>query len=580
MSMPGVTPSVPVAAQAAMQSGLANAQQDTAVTSAQPLIPVGSSDPWARTQEDQARAQAMIEAWQAYRGQLADPLKVAAGQPNDNVKTNRCAPIVDKGVSWLFGKPVTIRVASNSGTQTASATGEGDTSADAKTARAQDWLDGCLKANRLQARLQKAATNGAVCGHTFLMLHPDRPLANPQGQDYPRITLLDPATVSVRTAPDDVDLVQAYIIEYRVVSGSATGWRRKVIERVDLDGLAGKSVTGYDRDDTWRITDYTRAENGSFWVVNGQPSVWEYPFPPVADSQNLPNPNEYWGAADLTRDIVALNRVLNFIQSNTARIIKYHAHPKTWVKGARASQIDIGVDGLIGLPSVDASLQNLEMQSDLQSSMAFATDLRASMDELSRVPGVALGRLEDLPKGAVSGTTMRMLFEALTEKTESKRLLYGGMLEDLCMRLLWIAGFGEGIELELHWPDLLPVDDLLAAQAAVQYQTVGVPQKVIWEYLGFNPDVLADAAADEQQQQLQAVYQGKALPPASAAMPPLYPSATPGQPAPPPVAPGTSAAQASAAAPNQPPPVNHPAAIQARQAAQAAAGKRVTPTGM
>jgi|GEM_PF-636708 len=571
MSMPGVTPSVIPPAQAAMSSGLADANQDTAVTAAMPLIPAGSNDPWARTQEDQARAQAMVEAWQAYRGQLADPLKVAPGQPNDNVKTNRCAPIVDKGVSWLFGKPVTIRIAPNSGTQSSSATGEGDTIADAATARAQDWLDGCFKANRLQARLQKAATNGGVCGHTFLMLHPDHPLANPQGNDYPRITLLDPATVSVRTSPDDVDLVLAYVIEYRIVSGSATGWRRKVIERIDPDGLAGKSVTGYDRDDIWRITDYTRAENGTFWLPVGT-SEWPYPFPPVVDTQNLPNPNEYWGAPDLTPDLLALNKVLNFVQSNTARIIKYHAHPKTWIKGARAAQVDIGVDGLIGLPSENASLQNLEMQSDLASSMAFATDLRASMDELSRVPGVALGRLEDLPKGAVSGTTMRMLFEALTEKTESKRLLYGAMLEDLCMRLLWIAGFGEGIEVTLHWPDLLPVDDLFAAQSAVQYQAVGVPQKIIWEYLGFDPDVLADAAAEEQEKQVQAVYQGKALPPVSAGMPPLFqqqatqPSGT------------TDAAQPPNA--STPPPINHPAAIQARQAAQAAAGKPVTPTGM
>lgn len=559
MSMPGVTPSVSSSAQAAMGSGLANAQQDTAVTNALPLVPAGASDPWARTQDDQARAQAMIEAWQAYRGQLPDPLKVAPGQPNDNVKTNRCAPIVDKGVSWLFGKPVGIRIAANSGTQTQSATGQGDTSADTATARRQDWLDGCLKANRLQARLQKAATNGGVCGHTFLMLHPDRPLANPQGADYPRITLLDPATVSVRTAPDDVDLVQAYVIEYRVVAGSGTsasGWRRKVIERVDPDGLAEESVTGYDRDDTWQITDYTRAESGSFWVPSGPPSDWPYPFPPIADSQNLPNPNEYWGAPDLTRDLLGLNKVLNFVQSNTARIIKYHAHPKTWIKGARASQIDIGVDGLIGLPSTEASLQNLEMQSDLTSSMAFATDLRASMDELSRVPGVALGRLEDLPKGAVSGTTMRMLFEALTEKTESKRLLYGAMLEDLCMRLLWIAGCGEGIELELHWPDLLPVDDLLAAQAAVSYSQVGVPEKIIWDYLGFDPDVLADAQASQQQAQVAAVYAGKAMPSPDAAPSPLYPPAA-----------GAPPAQQP---PVNPPPVNHPAAIAARQKMQAA----------
>lgn len=530
MALPGVVPSTSTASQAAMRSGLASANEDTVLSGGMRLIPVGANDPYARTNEDQARAQAMVEAWQAYRGQLPDPLKVPRNQTNDNVKTNRCGPIVDKGVSWLFGKPVTVRVTPNSGTQTPSATGEGDTSADPRTARAQDWLDGCLKANRALMLLQKYATNGAVCGTPFLMLHPDRPLPNPMGSgDFPRLTLIDPATVTVQTAPDDVDLVECYVIEYRIVTGSATGWRRKVIERVDADQRQAVSgvETGedddytadsdYGGDDTWRITDYSRAESSTFWTATGQ-TDWPYPFPPILHNQNLPSPNEFWGAPDLTRDLVELNRALNFVQSNIARILKYHAHPKTWVRGARGAEIDTSIDNIIAFQNPQAEIGNLEMKGDLASSMRFATDLRSSMDELSRVPGVAMGRLEDLPKGQVSGTTMRLLFEALTEKTESKRLLYGGMLEDLCMRLLWIAGFGQAVEVTLRWDDLLPVDDLLAGQAAVAYNQVGVPQVKIWEFLGFDPDELSDLQAAQQAQQARAAARGQALP---APQPPL-----------------------------------------------------------
>lgn len=527
MSMPGVIPSIPTAAQAAMQSGLASANEDTALTSglsSPQRIPVGANDPFARTTEDTARAQAMVEAWQAYRGQLPDPLKVPRNQVNDNVKTNRIAPMVDKGVSWLFGKPVTIRITQNSGTQSESATGQGATEADPQTARAQDWLDTCLKANHFYLLMQKFAANGAICGMPFLLMHPDRPLANPQGMDYPRLTLLDPATVCVQTAPDDVDLVERYIIEYRIVAGSATGWRRKIIERVDPDGLASKSVTGYDRDDTWHITDYLRATDSAFWTPTGQ-SIWPYPFPPILHNQNLPNPNEFWGAPDVTPDIIALNKALNFTQSNIARILKYHAHPKTWAKGVRASELDMSVDNIITLPNVQSEIGNLEMHSDLKSSMDFASDLRVSMDELSRVPSVALGRLVDLPRGAISGATIRMLLEALIEKTEAKRLLYGHLVEELCQRLLWIGGFGQGIEVTLHWIDLLPVDDQLAAQAALAYSQVGVPQKMIWQYLGFDPDALADMQADEQQAQVTAFSRGQGLPPANPAQPALPPAA-------------------------------------------------------
>jgi hypothetical protein len=165
------------------------------------------------------------------------------------------------------------------------------------------------------------------------------------------------------------------------------------------------------------------------------------------------------------------------------------------------------------------------MHSDLKSSMDFASDLRVSMDELSRVPSVALGRLVDLPRGAISGATIRMLLEALIEKTEAKRLLYGHLVEELCQRLLWIGGFGQGIEVTLHWIDLLPVDDQLAAQAALAYSQVGVPQKMIWQYLGFDPDALADMQADEQQAQVTAFSRGQGLPPANPAQPALPPAA-------------------------------------------------------
>lgn len=56
-------------------------------------------------QEDLDRQRTMADAWKAYRGQLQDALKVEADQPNDNVKVNRCAPIVTKSASFCSAKP-------------------------------------------------------------------------------------------------------------------------------------------------------------------------------------------------------------------------------------------------------------------------------------------------------------------------------------------------------------------------------------------------------------------------------------------------------------------------------------------
>ena len=49
---------------------------------------------------------AMVQAARRYYdGNHAKPLKVKAGQFDDNVVLNLCRPLVDDSVSWLFGDP-------------------------------------------------------------------------------------------------------------------------------------------------------------------------------------------------------------------------------------------------------------------------------------------------------------------------------------------------------------------------------------------------------------------------------------------------------------------------------------------
>ena len=47
---------------------------------------------------DKERKRALLDAWKSYRGEFPPPLKIQPDQPNDNIISNRCAPIVDKGV--------------------------------------------------------------------------------------------------------------------------------------------------------------------------------------------------------------------------------------------------------------------------------------------------------------------------------------------------------------------------------------------------------------------------------------------------------------------------------------------------
>ena len=114
----------------------------------------------------------------------------------------------------------------------------------------QDFIDGMWgDDDDRMTMLSRLAINGGVCGQAFIKLIPA------QGQmKYPRIVVLDPMLIRIVTAPDDCELVLAYVIEY---PGTNEWQKRQVIARVDPDGLAG--VAGeFDLDDTWTITNYMR----------------------------------------------------------------------------------------------------------------------------------------------------------------------------------------------------------------------------------------------------------------------------------------------------------------------------------
>ena len=461
-------------------------------------------------QADVERKAAMQSAWKAYRGQLPNPLKVTAGQPNDNVLSNRCEPIVNKGVSFLFGAVLKLEATDentdgNGGTDTPPAPVAAAPNTpparrkhrrtrSLKPSPKQDFLDGLWgDDDDRMTLLSQMGINGAVCGQQFVKLIPAQ-----GAMQYPRLVVMDPMLVRMVSSPDDVSLVLAYIIEYPVGDDLQ---KRQIIARIDPDGLA--LLDGYDDiDETWTITNYARKGTAGSWFRVGAVEHWPYPFAPIFTNQNLPNPNELWGAADLSPDLIEMNRVLNFVQSNTSRIIKFHAHPKTWAKGVGLGQISVAVDETIVLESDTAAIGVLEMKSDLHSSLAFAGVIRSDMDEQSRVPAVALGRLEALPKGNISGVALQLLFQPLVEKTTQKQRLYGQMIRAVSRAAMVVASIipvaeFERCKIDLHWQNLLPIDDLSAAQTAQILQSIGVSSATILAKLGYDAEDEAVKSANE-----------------------------------------------------------------------------------
>lgn len=422
-------------------------------------------------QDEQSRVEVMRRRWEAYYGKIPPALRVRPGQINDNVRINYARIIVDKGVSFLFGKEIAFEIDEIQETQ------------------AETWLDSVWRRSKKMSLLQNAALVGGVTGHVFIKIVPRDP--------FPRLVVLDPETVTVTLAPDDAQQILGYQISFTRVdpkTGKPIGVRQ-VIER---DGPF------------WHITDQVGDLERLNWVTAGE-MVWPYAFSPIVDCQNLPAPGEFWGQSDLEDDVIEVIRAINFIASNTARIIRFHAHPKTWGRGFVAKDLKMGVDDTIILPSERAELHNLEMQSDLASSLRYLDVLRQALHEISRVPEVSTGNLDRV--GALSGVALQILYQPLVEKTSTKRLLYGDMLIELNRRLLAMGGFGEDLHTTIHWQEVLPSDPMQERQVALIDMQIGVSKDTLLQRLGYDPDIEAQKkqveSADLGEQILTAFDRGQ-----------------------------------------------------------------------
>src|SRR5256885_3659036 len=131
------------------------------------------------------------------------------------------------------------------------------------------------------------------------------------------------------------------------------------------------------------------------------------------------------------------------------------------------------------------------------------------MEERSRAPAVALGRLETLPGGGdIPATTMKLMFQPLIEKTTQKRRLYGKLVREISRAALVL---GEKIPVEqyedypidIHWPNLLPVDKQKDATTAKALQDAGVSRDTALQEIGYNAEQEAKKSEEESQKKME-----------------------------------------------------------------------------
>jgi hypothetical protein len=123
-----------------------------------------------------------------------------------------------------------------------------------------------------------------------------------------------------------------------------------------------------------------------YYQDDGKEVVQDNPFGviPIVHIPNYPISGEFYGRSDLAF-ILPLQRELNEKATDISDVINYHGSPVTVVKGVKVSHLERGANRTWSIPE-HASIENLALNGELNSSLQYLDLIRKSMFEISGIP--------------------------------------------------------------------------------------------------------------------------------------------------------------------------------------------------
>jgi hypothetical protein len=367
--------------------------------------------------DDMGKAQA-IEA-NYYKGDHRPQLKIKVGQTDDNVIQNFVGLAIDRSVSRLWKGGVTFNLPEGSDAQS-------------------EYLKKVWDLNKKEIILYQVGLHGSVYGTGYFKICPDE-LIDPYTSDlYPRLIPVDPEIIRVKTEAHDMNDVERYTVSYNVMRKNAGGMVSEVGYKEITKHPDAAPDGETEQPDTWVVEEWYQNANGQ-WVLE-ETTPWEYDFPPIIHWKNLPSLKSCYGKSDID-DVIGIQDKSNFVTSNTGKIIKFFAHPETIGTGFSVSDVknlDTAVGSFKTITNENAKVFNLEMNSDLASSVAFGQNLRQSIFDIARE--IDISSMAD-KLGQLTNFGLQVLWGDALDKNDTKRQLYGDALLELNRRLLVLAGF-------------------------------------------------------------------------------------------------------------------------------------------
>ncbi|MCL4252629.1 MAG: phage portal protein [Anaerolineae bacterium] len=332
----------------------------------------------------------------------------------DNVVLNICKQVVDETVAFLVPDMPRFEL---------------DTDPDSKNDR-EKWLHRAWDENGGAMLVHQMALNGALTGHVFARIVPNTP--------YPRVINLNPANLLVWWGADDYQTVHAYEIRWE-------------------DGQNRYRQDIYKEEGSWIIADYAQNHPKSGRKIGAweRLSATSLPYCPIVSWSHLPNANAHYGRDELGA-LVGLNGHINKVASDIKSILRYHAYPTTVGTGFSAKDVqETRIDGFLTIPDKEARVFNVEMQSDLASSLALLDRLEAHLLGISRVV-LSRGGV-DAFRG-MTNLAVRTAYLPMIHKNEQLRRAYGWGLRQLSRLMLDFCPVpaADDERISLYWSDPLP----------------------------------------------------------------------------------------------------------------------------
>ena len=422
---------------------------------------------------EQRRLNEISEYWDFY---LGDQWRVVREEGESLITFNYAKAIVDKSVSFLFGKGFRIQPHKEVAQEL------------------KPLLDEVWEYNKKDILGVEIGQMGAITGDCFIKVSWEDPEVDDNGmlyeEEYPdgkvRINVLPTSSVFPVYSSHDKDKMVSCTIQYAILEMGIEG---KPVARMYKEVVTRDTISYYiDNELVEEIPNILREIN-------------------IVQIKNIPLAGESRGQSDL-KSIIPLQKELNAKVTDVSDIINYHSAPITIIQGAKSKNLEKGAKKVWGGLPKDAKVYNLELNSDLNASNNFISTIKTAIHELSNTPEDSLGG-----KSAVSNTTgvaLQIKYAPLLEKTWLKRQTYGGGIKDVCrlvIKLLRVKGSdeerkllndlmatSEGIkkvfDITVTFPDPLPKDEMVQLQIIAQKMNLGLeePEGALKE-LGYEGDI-------------------------------------------------------------------------------------------